>query len=477
MSNPSKVKVIISGLSMSGVSSITSLFVTGCYRASDIWYRPNEKWTRIQRRVENLNLVLFDLSGETSFLDKATTELSQFIFKDTNILVYVLDLYDVKKLNQAKYYLEKEVECLAKYNPDFNLYIFLNKIDQIPTNLQEEMIQTFQDHLNVNLIINKQARYFITSLYNGSMFLAFDELFWNILYSTSLNIVLNEFKRKYWSLHDSEIQELMKKIMCIESSSNLSIFPIVNEIIDFQDNIKELLESNEQIFLEHGEGSFVTRTNINQIKYSLFQSKSFQKIYSFLLLFEMNEQAWNVIPIFDMLLENLIQRRFQGEEISVKRDFVNPILPFLVQPTKFKIQSHQDEELEKFSKFLDSHSREDFSKITLKELLIHFARDYVKGRSRKEDSLSLVSTDISEEKLPFRPSSPLENLVTPEVRSQNFKIHTEKEIEPRKTKSSVEDIQEPLPPPSEELSYPQEREVDLLSLPLRDVLRILREKK
>ena len=114
MSPSSKVKVIFSGLSMSGVSSVTSLFVTGCYWGSDIWYHPNENWTRIQRSVDNLNLALFDLSGETSFLDKATTKLSKFIFKDVTILIYIFDLYDVKNLPQAKFYLEKELECLSK---------------------------------------------------------------------------------------------------------------------------------------------------------------------------------------------------------------------------------------------------------------------------------------------------------------------------------------------------------------------------
>ncbi len=473
----SKVKVIFSGLSMSGVSSVTSLFVTGCYWGSDIWYRPNENWTRIQRRVDNLNLALFDLSGETPFLDKATTKLSKFIFKDATILIYIFDLYDVKKLPQAKFYLEKELECLSKYNPDFNLYIFLNKIDHIPINLQEEVIQTFKDQLNENSIINNKARYFITSLYTGSMFLAFDEVFLDILCSSSLNILLNEFKRKFWGLTNSEIQEFMKKIMRLESTTNLSIFQIGNEIIDFQDNLKELIESNESIFLEFGEGFLVDKTNINQAKYSLYQSKSFQKIFAFLLLFEMNERVWNVIPIFDMLLENLIQRRFQGEEISTKRDFVDPILPFLIQPSKFKIKSRQDEEIEKFSVFLDSHTGIDFIKVTLKELLIKFAQEYIQKKSRDEEPLTLVSNDILEEELPFRSSSPLDSIATPSVNIPQSTGHDEKKFELPITKPIEEDLRVPLPPPYNKSSIPQENEVDLLSLPLRDVLRILRDKE
>ncbi|MHA2275501.1 MAG: ADP-ribosylation factor-like protein [Candidatus Kariarchaeaceae archaeon] len=478
MSVGSKVKVIISGLSMSGVSSITSLFVTGCYRGSDTWYRPNENWTRIQRRIKNLNLIIFDLSGETSFLDKATTELSPFIFKDTKILIYVIDLYDVKKLPQAKHYLEKELKCLANICPNYNLYIFLNKIDSIPTDLQEEVIQSFKDLLNDNTTINNSARYFITSLYTGSIFLAFDEVFWDILYSSSLNILLNQFKREFWSLTHSEVQDFMKKIMCIDSPSNLSIFKIGNEIIDFQDNIKEFVELNEPIFLEFGEGSAVDKTSINRIKYSLYQSHSFQKLFAFLLLFEMNEQAWNVIPIFDMLLENLILKRFQGEEISVKRDFVNPILPFLIQPTKFKIKSQQDEEIEKFSKFLDSHTGTDFVKVTLKELLIKFAQEYSYKKTKEEEPISFMSNDTLEEKPPIRPSVPSESIVTPQPIIQQSKEIEEKKSEPEIKKPVKEDIRVPLPPGYNKSFTPEEdEEVDLLSLPLRDVLRILREKE
>ncbi|MHA1976563.1 MAG: ADP-ribosylation factor-like protein [Candidatus Hodarchaeales archaeon] len=507
MARSSKVKLIFSGLSMSGVSSITSLFVTGCYRGAEIWYRPNEEWTRIQRNIKTLNLTLFDLSGEKSFLDKATTKLSPIIFKDTRILVFVLDLYDVKNLPQAKYYLDKEVACLERQNSEYSLYIFLNKIDQIPNKLKEEVVKTFKDHLNENSIIKDKARYYITSLYTGSIFIAFDELFWDILYSSSLNILLNEFKKEFWLLEDFEIQNLMKKIMVMESTANVPIYPIGNEIISFQDNMKELVEFNESIFLEYGEGSFVEKTSINQIKYSLYKSKSFQKIYTFLLLFELNEQTWNVVPIFDMLLENLIQKRFQGEEISVKRDFVDPLLPVLIQPSKFKIKPQQEEDFEKFSRFLDSHARTDFRNVGLKELLIRFAQDNVQDRAREEESISLASSAILEEKLPQRPTSPLERIVPTQGRSRNSKEKkaeisyqpnsSSENIIPLQASSShskevYEDIslrkQEkppggrikvPVPPQENVNSIPlkESDESDLLSLPLRDVLKILRDKE
>ncbi|MHA2051975.1 MAG: ADP-ribosylation factor-like protein [Candidatus Hodarchaeales archaeon] len=480
----SKVKIIFSGLTMSGVSSITSLFATGCYRGSDIWYSPNEKWTRINRKVNTLSINLFDLSGETSFLDKATTDLGHFIFKETTNLVFIIDLYEAKKLPEARDYLEKELDCLARYSPNVNLYIFLNKIDLISSNLQQEVIQTFKDYLNENTVIESTARYFITSLYTGSIFITFNELFWDILNSSSLNMYLSDFKREFWSLTESEIQDIMKKIMCFESTSNLSIFRIGNAIIELQDNLKELVESQEQIFLEFGEGTTVDKSQINKIKYSLFQTKVFQKILAFFLLFEMNEQTWRVIPIFDMLLENFIQRRFQGEKLSVVRDLVTPILPYLTQPSKFIIKSQQNEEIEKFSVLLNTQTMPNFNEISLKELLIKFAKFYIQNNDeeekRKEESSLLGPSDvIPVEQLPFSPSSPRDSSVTQQISIQQQELLEEDTSEEIEKKDIEVDLpqQVPTPPPDIKSSISQNDEVDILSLPIRDVLRILRDKE
>ena len=91
MSPGSRVKVIFSGLSMSGVSSITSLFVTGCYRGSEIWYHPNENWTKLTRKIKKLSINIFDLSGEIQFLNEATSKLSHLFFKDTTSLIFILN--------------------------------------------------------------------------------------------------------------------------------------------------------------------------------------------------------------------------------------------------------------------------------------------------------------------------------------------------------------------------------------------------
>jgi hypothetical protein len=205
----------------------------------------------------------------------------------------------------------------------------------------------------------------------------------------------------------------------------------------------------------------------------------------------MNDQKWNVVPLIDMLLENFIQRRFQGEEILLERDIVNPILPYLTQPSEFTIDFDRGEKIRDFRDFLLKKQISDFVEINLKKLLIRFSRH----------SIGDMDGKIEEKKKPpvLMSSDPLPEVQSfPDFASPQDVKKTEQEIMDSPS-NNVRDVSEgislskndvqvfqqnPLPSQVRKSSvskdykdYNDYNEEELLTLPLRDVLRMLRDKE
>jgi hypothetical protein len=126
----------------------------------------------------------------------------------------------------------------------------------------------------------------------------------------------------------------------------------------------------------------------------------------------------------------------------------------------------------------------NFNEISLKELLIKFAKFYIQNNDeeekRKEESSLLGPSDvIPVEQLPFSPSSPRDSSVTQQISIQQQELLEEDTSEEIEKKDIEVDLpqQVPTPPPDIKSSISQNDEVDILSLPIRDVLRILRDKE
>jgi len=119
-----QIKVLVSGSGMPGVTSVTRTFTSGKtvlvdYDAVTIDYE------RIERVVDGKKITIFDLGCQSAFLDRFTGELAEFIFSGTSTLIYVFDILDIESIPKAKYYLDRERECLNKYSPSGKLFIFV----------------------------------------------------------------------------------------------------------------------------------------------------------------------------------------------------------------------------------------------------------------------------------------------------------------------------------------------------------------
>jgi signal recognition particle receptor subunit beta len=125
--------------------------------------------------IAGKELIIFDLGGQTNFLDRFTTELSDFIFSGVKGLIFVVDSMEIKEISRAKYYLDIALKHLVKYSPNASTYLFQHKTDLIPGKLREEVNKTINDHLLVNT--TAEIKYYETSVYDTTILNAMGQVF------------------------------------------------------------------------------------------------------------------------------------------------------------------------------------------------------------------------------------------------------------------------------------------------------------
>ena len=86
-------RIIVSGYGMPGVTSVATVLLTGKYFLNER-LAVTIDYERTSKRIWGRDLVIYDLGCQTAFLDRFTGELSEFIFQNTVVLIYVIDSFD-----------------------------------------------------------------------------------------------------------------------------------------------------------------------------------------------------------------------------------------------------------------------------------------------------------------------------------------------------------------------------------------------
>ncbi len=168
-------KILILGLQASGKTTIINAVTKGQIPIEEDEYLPTIDYERKKVMIAGHEIVIFDMGGQTSFLDRFTDGLSDLIFTGVKALIFVVDSVKVKELEQAKYYLDVSLTKLVEYSPTAYAYLFQHKTDLIPEQLKEEVRNTVSDHLLVNLPLH--VRYYETSVFKSSIFNAMGDVF------------------------------------------------------------------------------------------------------------------------------------------------------------------------------------------------------------------------------------------------------------------------------------------------------------
>ena len=235
------IKIIIAGLDNAGKSSIlTALNKKYDFHKDIISLTPTIRVEYQATEFLNNRIVFWDMGGQEQYR-KLYQEKQELYFADTDLLVYVIDVQDTKRIGTSLAYLDMILHNFKKHKMDVPLIISFHKFDPEYRG-NEEMVDKIEELRDI--ILEKYPSFKIlfqqTSIYDIISIVqlisyglsVFDEKFFE----------LSELLEKY-------IKELDSKSLLVFDKNGIIISEFYSDIIEPEIYV-ELLESiKEHLFL------------------------------------------------------------------------------------------------------------------------------------------------------------------------------------------------------------------------------------
>lgn len=144
---PKKKKILILGLNNSGKTSILLSFRKHTNLLSYCSLKPTKSIKVEDVDIQSETLNIWDFGGQIEYRNKYLEEFDKYV-EGVEKIIYVLDVQDKEKYEEALQYLEGIVKWLKKEDKEYKITIFLHKYDPY---LEE--LKGFED---IDEIINEQ---------------------------------------------------------------------------------------------------------------------------------------------------------------------------------------------------------------------------------------------------------------------------------------------------------------------------------
>ncbi|MFX0124593.1 MAG: ADP-ribosylation factor-like protein [Candidatus Hodarchaeota archaeon] len=187
-------KIVFLGLAESGKSTIINSVIEGTIPQLGGRYDATINYQRKVKVLCGIELNIFDLGGQTRFLDRFTGDLSEFVFSDVDVFIFVLDPLQIAEFSRAKYYLELSIEKLDQFSPQASIHILLHKMDLLPDRLVDNVSDFITSYLNTE--ISKHLHFHKTSVFSESIYMVTGKILAQIL----------DFESDFYSISEEIIQ-------------------------------------------------------------------------------------------------------------------------------------------------------------------------------------------------------------------------------------------------------------------------------
>ncbi len=295
-------KILILGLQASGKTTIIKTVTEGQTPEKEEEYLPTIDYERKRIVIAGQEIVIFDLGGQTTFLDRYTDGLSDFIFSGVSVLIFVVDSMQIKELSRVKHYLDISLAKLAQYSPTASAYLFQHKTDLIPEKLKVEVRSTITDHLlgDTPLLL----KYYETSVFNTSIFIAMGEVF---VEATNITETIKPLLETFILHNTAEMAQLFTKagvpLIQIENTLNFDhislaeVRKVFNAVVQNLANSTDqtsssvLFESNNRVFIvKFTESGLVLFLGFHKDRF-LEKHESVPSLYSKVLAFSLQLES------------------------------------------------------------------------------------------------------------------------------------------------------------------------------------------
>jgi len=154
--------------------------------------------------------MIWDLGGQQQYLDEYHGVLKDNIFRKASILLYVIDVTDTARYENARSEFEWSVNQILSFNPGALINVFFHKIDLVHD--QEEITTYLKKFLTEN--ISHKVMFHSTSIFGQSLFSAWSEIIREISPKTTfINSILNSMK-SHEGIKDAVLLEKSTGLAC-----------------------------------------------------------------------------------------------------------------------------------------------------------------------------------------------------------------------------------------------------------------------
>lgn len=277
-------KIIVLGLAESGKSTIIKTVKEGKPPTSKkAKYTATMNYERSQETIFGKQLTLFDLGGQTSFLDRFTGELAEFVFSDVKAFIFVVDITKFEEVTRSKYYFDLCLKNLDKFSPEAYKYIFLHKVDLVNESKIPDIKRSMEDFLTSDY--PNEVTYHPTSVFSQEIHKVMGEVYSRV---SEVYISLDPFLNNF-ILENNQIV-LQCQIFSIEGKPLTSLsqaqfsndFPLT-KIQEISGNLGKLFSQGKQnyttsIILEQERSFFILKTTEQGIIVVEFDKEKMQEL-------------------------------------------------------------------------------------------------------------------------------------------------------------------------------------------------------
>jgi len=208
--------------------------------------------------------MIWDLGGQQQYLDEYHGPLRKNIFRKASILLYVVDITDYDRFDNARIEFEWSVNQILSYNPNAKLNVFLHKVDLIHD--KESVISHIKKVFSKN--ISHEIIYHLTSIFDESLFKAWSDIIRELSpKSTFINSILKQLKN-HKGVKDALVIERTSGLACgstIDIYEEDIVIGMISLLIVTIDKVTKNMELEKfREFKLKTDSNSILITNVNQ---------------------------------------------------------------------------------------------------------------------------------------------------------------------------------------------------------------------
>uniref|UniRef100_A0A6B2LBX3 GTP-binding protein n=1 Tax=Arcella intermedia TaxID=1963864 RepID=A0A6B2LBX3_9EUKA len=186
-------KVLLLGSSGCGKTSMRSIIFAN-YIAQDtkrLGATVNVENSHV-KFLGNLNMNIWDCGGQDFFLEKYFGTQREYIFKNVEVLIFVVDIYS-KKENEDLHIFKETMKTLSIFSPNAKIFCLIHKMDLIAPESKQQVFQEKENKLKLrsapfNIVT------FQTSIWDETLYKAWSAIVYSLIPNAEeLELRLNKF--------------------------------------------------------------------------------------------------------------------------------------------------------------------------------------------------------------------------------------------------------------------------------------------